>query len=121
MKVGSPSLTDNIIIPNKIDACIGFCLNDGECALNPVGVAVCTCKDHFIGERCETRFEPKTQQIAYIAGGIGGAVAILILIVVIVWMICFRFSKKVAVNDDEKVAVDGSSDRAGSRLEDNFM
>lgn len=60
------------------------------CKKNPVGYVECVCKENFSGERCEVRFQPKTQKVAYITGGIGGVVAILIIIVIIIWMISFR-------------------------------
>jgi hypothetical protein len=71
--------------------CEDFCLNDAECWVGTAGVPACKCKDHFTGERCENRLDPKSIKVAYIAGGIGGAVALLILIVIVVWMICFRY------------------------------
>lgn len=76
------------------DACINFCLNGGVCKKNPVGQVECQCKEHFTGERCEARYQPKQEKVAQIAGGIGGGVGFLIIIVVVIWMICFRFNRK---------------------------
>lgn len=75
------------------DACNNFCLNDGICKKNHVGFVECVCKENFSGERCEIRFQPRTQKIALITAGIGGVVLILIVIVVIIWMISFRFNR----------------------------
>lgn len=74
------------------DACIDYCLNGGVCKKNAVGQVECACREHFEGRRCEARYQPKTEKVAHIAGGIGGSVAILIIIVIVIWMICFRYT-----------------------------
>ena len=88
------------------------------------GTPECQCKDHFTGDRCENRLDPKSIKVAYIAGGIGGAVALLIVIVIAVWMICFRFNKveaakkaAAASQSNEKLPPDALNDR----MDDNFL
>ncbi|VDM57880.1 unnamed protein product [Angiostrongylus costaricensis] len=52
------------------DACTNYCLNDGVCKKNPIGYVECACKENFSGERCEVRFQPKSQRFAIITAGI---------------------------------------------------
>ncbi|KHJ82280.1 EGF-like domain protein, partial [Oesophagostomum dentatum] len=75
------------------DACTNYCLNDGVCKKNPVGYVECACKENFSGERCEVRFQPKSQRVAIITAGIGGVVAVLVVIVIVIFMISFRFNR----------------------------
>lgn len=76
-----------------LDACSNFCLNDGVCKKNQIGIVECQCKENFSGERCEIRFQPRTQKIAFITAGIGGVVFLLIIIVIVIWMIGYRYNK----------------------------
>ncbi|KAK5965800.1 EGF domain protein, partial [Trichostrongylus colubriformis] len=87
------------------DACTNYCLNDGVCEKNPVGYVECACKENFSGERCEVRFQPKSQRVAMITAGIGGVVAILVVIVIVIFMISFRFSRS-EVDIADKVQID---------------
>ena len=75
------------------DACTNFCLNDGVCKKNQIGVVECICKETFSGERCEIRFQPRTQKIAFITAGISGVVMLLIIIVIVIWMIGYRYNR----------------------------
>jgi hypothetical protein len=76
-----------------LDACSNYCLNDGQCKKNQIGIVECACKENFSGERCELRFAPRTQKIAFITAGIGGVVMLLIIIVIVVWMIGYRYNR----------------------------
>ncbi|KAK6046749.1 EGF-like domain protein, partial [Cooperia oncophora] len=87
------------------DACTNYCLNDGVCKKNPVGYVECACKENFSGERCEVRFQPKSQRVAMITAGIGGVVAILVVIVIVIFMISFRFNRS-EVDFADKVQID---------------
>ncbi|WKY06023.1 hypothetical protein Q1695_006319 [Nippostrongylus brasiliensis] len=87
------------------DACTNYCLNDGVCKKNPVGYVECVCKENFSGERCEVRFQPRSQRIAIITAGIGGVVAVLVVIVIVIFMISFRFNRS-EVELSEKVQID---------------
>ncbi|KAK5968579.1 EGF domain-containing protein [Trichostrongylus colubriformis] len=91
--------------PIPTDACTNYCLNDGVCEKNPVGYVECACKENFSGERCEVRFQPKSQRVAMITAGIGGVVAILVVIVIVIFMISFRFSRS-EVDIADKVQID---------------
>lgn len=97
------------------DACIDYCLNDGNCKKHPTGVVECECKEHFTGQRCEIRFQPSQQKVTYIAGGVGGVVAILIVLVILIWMICFRyarsFSSCLKISESPLFQVQASSER----------
>ncbi|ETN78501.1 EGF-like domain protein [Necator americanus] len=87
------------------DACTNYCLNDGVCKKNPVGYVECACKENFSGERCEVRFQPKSQRVAIITAGIGGIVAVLVVIVIVIFMISFRFNRSV-LDVADKVQID---------------
>ncbi|CAI4229466.1 unnamed protein product [Auanema sp. JU1783] len=75
------------------DACNNFCLNDGVCKKNPVGLVECVCKDYFTGERCEERVQQSSQKFTLIMAAIGGVVVVLVAIVSIVYMISCRFNR----------------------------
>ncbi|CAL2041927.1 unnamed protein product [Caenorhabditis brenneri] len=74
------------------DACTDFCLNDGICKKNNIGNVECICKEHFSGDRCELRFQTSNSKM-WIATVIGGVVVIGIIVVIIVFMISFRFNQ----------------------------
>uniref|UniRef100_A0A183C3F6 EGF-like domain-containing protein n=1 Tax=Globodera pallida TaxID=36090 RepID=A0A183C3F6_GLOPA len=78
---------------NCTDACLNFCLNDGICRKNRLGHVECQCKENFSGERCEIRFQPRSQKLAYWTGTIVSVVFLLIIVVVVIWMISLRFSR----------------------------
>ncbi|VDK85251.1 unnamed protein product [Onchocerca ochengi] len=88
------------------DACNNFCLNDGTCKKNPIGYVECICKENFSGDRCEVRFQARTQKVALITAGIGGVVTILVIIVVIIWMISYRFNRVEDSSEPEKCPVE---------------
>ncbi|VDO90732.1 unnamed protein product [Haemonchus placei] len=94
-----------VTVDDVCDACTNYCLNDGVCKKNPVGYVECACKENFSGERCEVRFQPKSQRVAMITAGIGGIVAILVVIVIVIFMISFRFNRS-EVDLAEKVQID---------------
>uniref|UniRef100_A0A5S6QUS0 Fibropellin-1 n=1 Tax=Trichuris muris TaxID=70415 RepID=A0A5S6QUS0_TRIMR len=73
------------------DSCINYCMNDAVCRKKENGDPLCDCKETFTGSRCEVRFLPSQQRIAYISGGVGGTVVFIVIIVIVVWMIYFRF------------------------------
>ncbi|CAD5227116.1 unnamed protein product [Bursaphelenchus xylophilus] len=75
------------------DACLNFCLNDGICKKNNLGYVECNCKENFSGERCEIRFQPRTQKIMHATLCIGFLVFLAIVIIVAVWGIRQRFKK----------------------------
>ncbi|KAL3983031.1 EGF-like domain family protein [Acanthocheilonema viteae] len=88
------------------DACNNFCLNDGTCKKNPIGYVECICKENFSGDRCEVRFQARTQKVALITAGIGGVVTILVIIVIIIWMISYRFNRVEDSSEPEKCPVE---------------
>ncbi|KFD52311.1 hypothetical protein M513_06874, partial [Trichuris suis] len=76
------------------DSCVNYCMNDAVCRKKDNGDPLCDCKETFTGSRCEVRFLPSQQRIAYISGGVGGTVVLIVIIVVVVWMIYFRFRRR---------------------------
>lgn len=74
------------------DACLHFCLNDGQCRKNQLGYVECACKENFSGERCELRFQPRSQKVMRAVLWILGVVALLILSVAVVWCISQRLA-----------------------------
>ncbi|XP_071520140.1 uncharacterized protein uif isoform X2 [Panulirus ornatus] len=71
------------------DKCENFCENNGICKKDKDGEAYCTCSGSFTGSNCQIKSD-----FTYIAGGIAGAVVFLILIVLLVWMICIRATRR---------------------------
>jgi hypothetical protein len=83
----------NLIDNSILDACSNFCLNDGICKKSQIGVVECVCKESFSGERCEIRFQPRTQKISFIIAVVGGVVLLLIIIIIVIWMIGYRYNR----------------------------
>lgn len=52
------------------------------------------------------RFQARTQKVALITAGIGGVVTILVIIVVIIWMISYRFNRIEESSEPEKCPVE---------------
>ncbi|XP_045124302.1 sushi, von Willebrand factor type A, EGF and pentraxin domain-containing protein 1-like isoform X1 [Portunus trituberculatus] len=71
------------------DKCENFCQNNGVCKKDDDGEPYCVCSGSFTGNKCHVKSD-----FTYIAGGIAGAVVFLILIVLLVWMICIRATRK---------------------------
>ncbi|XP_045614794.2 uncharacterized protein uif isoform X1 [Procambarus clarkii] len=69
--------------------CDGFCENNGACKKNEDEEPFCVCSGSFTGSKCQIKSD-----FTYIAGGIAGAVVFLILIVLLVWMICIRATRR---------------------------
>nr|XP_027224933.1 uncharacterized protein LOC113817130 isoform X1 [Penaeus vannamei] len=72
-----------------VDNCDNFCENNGLCKKNEDGEPYCVCSGSFTGSRCHLKSD-----FTYIAGGIAGAVVFVILIVLLVWMICIRATRR---------------------------
>ncbi|XP_055387901.1 uncharacterized protein LOC129616312 isoform X2 [Condylostylus longicornis] len=90
-----------------IDVCDGYCENSGTCVKDIKGVPSCRCIGSFTGPHCAERSE-----FAYIAGGIAGAVIFIIVIVLLIWMICVRSSKR----KDPKKMLTPAIDQTGSQV-----
>lgn len=68
------------------DACESFCENGGTCEINSQTFKPrCMCPANFYGDNCTEKSE-----FVYVASGIAGAVIVIILLVLLVWMICVR-------------------------------
>ncbi|PAV63646.1 hypothetical protein WR25_05809 [Diploscapter pachys] len=89
-----------------VDACNDYCLNDGICKKNPPEIIECDCNEHFNGPRCEFRIQPKSQKVTLITAAIGGVVAILVAIVIIIFMISFRFNRASDTVPEKSVGLD---------------
>ncbi|XP_058454733.1 uncharacterized protein LOC131432461 isoform X2 [Malaya genurostris] len=89
------------------DVCDGFCENSGLCVKDIKGIPSCRCKGSFTGVKCAERSE-----FAYIAGGIATTVIFIILIVLLIWMICARASKR----RDPKKILSPAADQTGSQV-----
>ncbi|XP_063614589.1 sushi, von Willebrand factor type A, EGF and pentraxin domain-containing protein 1-like isoform X2 [Penaeus indicus] len=72
-----------------VDNCENYCENNGMCRKNENGEPYCVCSGSFTGNRCHLKSD-----FTYIAGGIAGAVVFVILIVLLVWMICIRATRR---------------------------
>ncbi|XP_073822904.1 sushi, von Willebrand factor type A, EGF and pentraxin domain-containing protein uif isoform X2 [Musca autumnalis] len=89
------------------DVCDGFCENQGNCVKDLKGTPSCRCVGSFTGPHCAERSE-----FAYIAGGIAGAVIFIIVIVLLIWMICVRSTKR----RDPKKMLSPAIDQTGSQV-----
>jgi len=74
-----------------IDSCLGLCRNEGLCLKDRYGEPYCQCAGSFTGELCEQKSE-----FAYISGGVAGAVLFVVLLVLLIWMICVRATRRPA-------------------------
>jgi len=72
-----------------VDSCDGLCRNEGECLKTKMGEPYCQCSGSFTGEMCEEKSE-----FAYISGGVAGAVLFVVLLVLLIWMICVRATRR---------------------------
>ncbi|ODN06404.1 Fibropellin-1 [Orchesella cincta] len=72
-----------------IDLCEGFCHNEGTCHKDKKGQPFCECSGSFIGKQCLEKSD-----FAYIAGGIAAGVFFIIVLVLLIWMICHRSTKR---------------------------
>lgn len=90
-----------------IDVCEGFCENAGTCVKDLKGTPSCRCVGSFTGPYCAERSE-----FAYIAGGIAGAVIFIIVIVLLIWMICVRSTRR----RDPKKMLTPAIDQTGSQV-----
>uniref|UniRef100_A0A1A9UCN5 Uncharacterized protein n=1 Tax=Glossina austeni TaxID=7395 RepID=A0A1A9UCN5_GLOAU len=89
------------------DVCEGFCENAGTCVKDLKGTPSCRCVGSFTGPYCAERSE-----FAYIAGGIAGAVIFIIVIVLLIWMICVRSTRR----RDPKKMLTPAIDQTGSQV-----
>lgn len=89
------------------DVCDGHCENSGTCVKDLKGTPSCRCVGSFTGPHCAERSE-----FAYIAGGIAGAVIFIIIIVLLIWMICVRSTKR----RDPKKMLTPAIDQTGSQV-----
>ncbi|KAL7042588.1 hypothetical protein ACKWTF_001212 [Chironomus riparius] len=89
------------------DMCDGFCENSGQCVKDIKGSPSCRCKGSFTGPKCAERSE-----FAYIAGGIAATVIFVIFIVLLIWMICARASRR----KDPKKMLSPAIDQTGSQV-----
>jgi len=77
------------------DNCENFCENNGVCKkedsndASRAGKPYCVCIGSFTGNKCQ-----KKSDFTYIAGGIAGAVVFIIILVLLVWMICIRATRR---------------------------
>ncbi|KAK3869849.1 hypothetical protein Pcinc_024872 [Petrolisthes cinctipes] len=71
------------------DKCESYCENNGICKKNDVGEPFCECSGSFTGSKCQVK-----SNFTYYAGGIAGVVVFFILIVLLVWMICIRSTRR---------------------------
>lgn len=93
------------------DMCTGYCFNQGKCTKDTRGNPFCECAAMYYGERCQSKSET-----AYIAGGIAGAVLLLILIILLIWMICVRTRSRRAVPSTAKTSPYSINPRDSSTL-----
>ncbi|XP_018013808.1 sushi, von Willebrand factor type A, EGF and pentraxin domain-containing protein 1 isoform X2 [Hyalella azteca] len=91
-----------------LDTCKDYCLHDGVCRKTDRGLPYCECVGSFTGKQCQHK-----SLFAYIAGGVAGAVVFLIILVLLVWMICLRSTRK---QDPKKLLPPAATlDPAGSQ------
>lgn len=89
------------------DVCDNFCDNAGACVKDLKGTPSCRCSGSFTGPRCLERSE-----FAYVAGGIAAVVIFLVIIVLLIWMICVRSTKR----KDPKKMLTPAIDQTGSQV-----
>ncbi|XP_022825719.1 sushi, von Willebrand factor type A, EGF and pentraxin domain-containing protein 1 isoform X1 [Spodoptera litura] len=90
-----------------IDVCQDFCDNGGECVKDARGEPSCRCTGSFTGRHCREKSE-----FAYIASGVAGGVIFIIFLVLLVWMICARSTKK----KEPKKTLTPAIDQNGSQV-----
>lgn len=91
-----------------LDNCNNFCKNEGECKKDNVGMPFCECTGSFTGKKCQTK-----SQFLFVASGVAGAAVFIIILVLLVWMICLRSTKK---QDTKKILPPTTMDPAGSQV-----
>lgn len=89
------------------DVCDNYCDNAGTCVKDLKGTPSCRCSGSFTGPRCLERSE-----FAYVAGGIAAIVIFLVIIVLLIWMICVRSTKR----KDPKKMLSPAIDQTGSQV-----
>ncbi|ENN80781.1 hypothetical protein YQE_02790, partial [Dendroctonus ponderosae] len=89
------------------DSCDGYCENEGVCVKDVSGTPSCRCIGSFTGKHCSEKSE-----FAYIAGGIAASVILIIFIVLLIWMICARASKR----KEPKKLLSPATDANGSQV-----
>lgn len=89
------------------DVCMGYCDNEGVCLKDSRGQPSCRCSGSFTGKRCTEKSE-----FFYITGGIAGGVILIIFVVLLVWMICVRASRK----KEPKKMLTPATDQNGSQV-----
>jgi len=77
------------LVEDCMDTCEEKCRNEGLCLKDKFGEAYCQCAGSFTGPNCEQKSE-----FAYISGGIAGAVIFVVLLVLLIWMICVRATRR---------------------------
>lgn len=69
-------------------------MNDGLCRKNKItSREECVCKENFSGDRCEIRYQPRSQQFLFWMLSVAGVVILLIIIVFVIGMISLRFNR----------------------------
>ncbi|XP_076035426.1 sushi, von Willebrand factor type A, EGF and pentraxin domain-containing protein uif [Oratosquilla oratoria] len=91
-----------------VDNCFGYCQNGGLCDKNERGEPSCTCTGSFNGVHCQDK-----GYFTYYAGGIAGAAVFIILIVLLIWMICIRATKR---REPKKLINPAATDPNGSQV-----
>lgn len=89
------------------DVCDGYCENEGHCVKDIRGQPTCRCIGSFTGRHCAEKSE-----FAYIAGGIAASVILIIFIVLLIWMICARGSRR----KEPKKMLTPATDQNGSQV-----
>lgn len=89
------------------DVCFEYCENGGECVKDARGDPSCRCTGSFTGRHCRDKSE-----FAYIASGVAGGVIFIIFLVLLVWMICARSTKK----KEPKKTLTPAIDQNGSQV-----
>lgn len=92
---------------NCTDVCTGYCDNEGSCIKDLRGQPSCRCSGSFTGKHCEEKSE-----FFYVMGGIAGGVFLIIFIVLLVWMICVRSTRK----REPKKMLSPAADQNGSQV-----
>ncbi|XP_072385212.1 uncharacterized protein uif isoform X2 [Diabrotica undecimpunctata] len=94
-------------VGNCFDLCEGYCENEGTCVKDVRGQPSCRCIGSFTGKHCAEKSE-----FAYIVGGIAASVILIIFIVLLIWMICARASRR----KEPKKLLTPATDQNGSQV-----
>ncbi|XP_028131495.1 sushi, von Willebrand factor type A, EGF and pentraxin domain-containing protein 1 isoform X2 [Diabrotica virgifera virgifera] len=102
-----PGFNGTGTIGNCFDVCDGYCENEGTCVKDVRGQPSCRCIGSFTGKHCAEKSE-----FAYIVGGIAASVILIIFIVLLIWMICARASRR----KEPKKLLTPATDQNGSQV-----